>query len=189
MEDIKEVDIELLTLPLKVLKKYNRNNKIHTEKGISELVENFKKVGIIDPIFVDEKNEILAGHKRLAALLAVGKTETNVIKVVGLEEDSKKIYRISSNKLTKNSDDHIENICSELSFIQIEEKDLLGLTFDLFSDDYNHVDIDQDFINEKIEDYQKIIIHFSSEAQVLDFSKKINYKITNNTKFINYEIK
>lgn len=119
------------------LKPYSNNNKVHTIKGVSELVANYKAVGIIDPVYVDEDNIILAGHKRWLAARELGLKEIECVKVSGLTNKQKKIYRLASNKLTHNSSWDFINIEKEL---QEFEKSLivdLGIDFDLSFPDFS----------------------------------------------------
>ena len=47
---------------------YEKNNKIHNEKQIKDLVRSIKEMGFRSPILVDENRVILAGHGRAEAI-------------------------------------------------------------------------------------------------------------------------
>jgi ParB-like chromosome segregation protein Spo0J len=48
-----------LKLPIKKLKNYKFNNKIHTEADIDEIVKSIQKCEYLSPIVIDEKFEII----------------------------------------------------------------------------------------------------------------------------------
>lgn len=118
-------------LEIDKLKPYGKNNKVHTEQGVSQLLENYNQVGIIDPIIVDESYSILAGHKRWLAAKAAGQAVVDCLVVEGLTEEQKRIYRIANNKLTHNSDWDFNNLEFELEQLKDFDLDALGINFDL----------------------------------------------------------
>lgn len=145
--------MQIEEIEISKIKEYEQNNKIHGDEQINELVANFKKVGIIDPIFVDENNIILQGHKRLAALKKFGQKKAKIIRVSGLTDSQKSIYRIASNKLTHNSEWDFQNIKLELSeFEDIELKEL-GLDFELVGVD--ELEEDKEIIEDEAPEIQK----------------------------------
>ena len=122
---------KIVNIPIHEIKDYDKNNKVHTKETIQELVENYKAVGIIDPIFIDENYVILAGHKRLLAAKKCKLKEVECYLVEGLDEAQKKIYRIASNKLTQNSQWDEYNLQQELYDIEKSYNvDALGFNFD-----------------------------------------------------------
>lgn len=129
-----------------LLKPYGKNNKVHTQQGIDELVENYKKIGIIDNIIIDENNNILAGHKRWLACKQLGQKEVECYRIEGLDYKKKKAYRLASNKLTHNSSWDFVNIEEELADLA-DDFDLkaLGIEFDLSKGLAELEDIDLDY--------------------------------------------
>lgn len=149
MEDSR-LSKESILIDVDDIKPYSNNNKVHTEQGVSELIANYKTVGIIDPVYVDENNIILAGHKRWLAARELGLEKVECVKVSGLNNKQKKIYRLASNKLTHNSSWDFINIEKEL---QEFEKSLivdLGIDFDLSLPDFSPTsEDDQGKLDEK----------------------------------------
>lgn len=57
----------------------NENMRIRKELGdLQPLEESIKKVGLLNPIVVDERGELLAGYRRLSACKNLGMTEVDV---------------------------------------------------------------------------------------------------------------
>ena len=65
MKDAKE-RIKIEYIPAGDLIPYARNPR-KNEQAVSELVDMIKLVGFINPIIIDDKNEIICGHTRLKA--------------------------------------------------------------------------------------------------------------------------
>ena len=60
---------EFIEVEISNLKDYEKNNKIHTDYNVDEIVKSIQRNTYITPIIVDEKMNILAGHGRKLALL------------------------------------------------------------------------------------------------------------------------
>lgn len=143
---------EIVILNIKEITPYERNNKQHSQEGVDQLIENYKTVGVIDPIYVDENNVILAGHKRWLALKQLGSPVAECVKVTGFKsDDHKNLYRINSNKLTHNSDWDIDNLSLEIATLE-DQFDLraLGAKFD-----FEPVEINMDFDESDPKEAQK----------------------------------
>ena len=89
---------KLITLKLSEIIPYE-NNPRKNDKAVGVVAESIEQTGYNNPIVVDEKNVILAGHTRLKALKKVGKKETEVLQVIGLDEERKRKYRLLDNKV------------------------------------------------------------------------------------------
>jgi len=81
------------------LKKYEQNAKKHPPAQVKELAALMREVGFTNPILIDEKDEIIAGHGRLEAADLNGMLDVPCIVLRGLTEAQKRAYRIADNKL------------------------------------------------------------------------------------------
>jgi len=88
--------MELVNLKLSEIKPREGNPKAHWIEGLKASLE---EMGYIEPIVVDEKNVILAGHGRLKILKEMGKKKAKVIVIKGLTEKQKRKYLLLSNKI------------------------------------------------------------------------------------------
>ena len=66
-------------LELNKLIPYEKNNKIHKDKNISEIVKSIQANTYVNPIIVDENYIILAGHGRKLALDKMQVKEAEVL--------------------------------------------------------------------------------------------------------------
>jgi len=86
-------------LPLSVLKKHERNVRLHSEKQIEEFKRSIEMFGQIRPIVADEQYTILAGNGLYEALLALGRTEADCYIVSGLSDTEKKKLMLADNRI------------------------------------------------------------------------------------------
>ena len=94
--------MKIIEADINGIKKYNSNARIHLEKQIQQIATSIKKFGFNNPILIDEKSEIIAGHGRYEAAILLNLKTVPVIQIEHLNELEKKAYRIADNKLTEN---------------------------------------------------------------------------------------
>lgn len=126
-------DLRVVDTPLDTLTEYPNNPRQHDTKQLIKIQNSIEKFGFINPILVDEHNEIIAGHARLAAARLAHLPQVPVIRLEHLSTAQKKAYRIADNKLAELGTWSIENL--QLEFQELEKLDLdfsLGITgFDM----------------------------------------------------------
>lgn len=126
-------DLRVVYTPLDTLTEYPNNPRQHDTKQLIKIQNSIEKFGFINPILVDEHNEIIAGHARLAAARLAHLPQVPVIHLEHLSTAQKKAYRIADNKLAELGTWSIENL--QLEFQELEKLDLdfsLGITgFDM----------------------------------------------------------
>ena len=83
---------------------YTNNAKLHPAEQVRAIAHSIEQFGNNDPIAIDENNVIIEGHGRYQALLQLGYTEAEVIRLTGLSEEQKNAYRLAHNQLTMNTD-------------------------------------------------------------------------------------
>ena len=126
-------DLTVVYTPLDTLTEYPNNPRQHDTKQLIKIQNSIEKFGFINPILVDEHNEIIAGHARLAAARLAHLPQVPVIRLEHLSTAQKKAYRIADNKLAELGTWSVENL--QLEFQELEKLDLdfsLGITgFDM----------------------------------------------------------
>ena len=84
------------------LKPYAKNSRVHSEAQVAQIAASIKEFGFTQPILVDGKNGVIAGHGRLMAALSIGMAQVPVIELSGLTAAQRRAYVIADNKLTEN---------------------------------------------------------------------------------------
>ena len=78
--------------PVEKLVPYANNPRTHSEMQIAQIAESIEEFGFTNPILVDTKAGILAGHGRLRAAQKLGLAEVPVLVLDRLTEAQKRAY-------------------------------------------------------------------------------------------------
>ena len=126
---------------------YINNSRTHSEEQINQIVASINEFGFTNPLLIDEKDNIIAGHGRLLASKKLKMEEVPCIVLSGLTEAQKKAYIIADNKMALNAGWDEE-------LLKIELENLKELDFDLELTGFNVDELDDIF---KVEEQQEII--------------------------------
>ena len=111
------------------------NNPRHNENAVDAVASSIKNFGFKQPIVIDNKNEIVAGHTRLLASKKLGLEEVPVIIADDLSEGQIRAYRLADNKVSELSEWDYNMLGLELEEIDI---DMTDFGFDEITiDDFN----------------------------------------------------
>src|SRR5258708_38301470 len=113
--------------PIDRLRPYERNARTQPDEQIAQIAASILEFGFTNPILVDSRDGILAGHGRLLAARKLKLAEVPVIVLDHLSETQKRAYILADNKLTLNADWDDEMLQLELKTLQ-EEGCSLDLT-------------------------------------------------------------
>ena len=97
---------------------YAANPRTHSKEQISEIAASIREFGWTNPILVDEKGVIIAGHARLMAAREMGLDQVPVVVLAHLTESQKRALVIADNKLALNSGWDDELLRSEILALQ-----------------------------------------------------------------------
>lgn len=111
------------------LKYYERNNKKHPPEQIRQLMNSIREFGFVNPVLIDENDELIAGHGRTEAAKELQLKEIPAIRLIGLTVSQKRALRISDNKIAENASWDVDALTFELEALKLEEFDLDILGF------------------------------------------------------------
>jgi ParB-like nuclease domain len=100
---------------------YARNPRTHSDAQVAQIAASIAEFGFNNPILVDTKAGIIAGHGRLLAARKLGLTEVPVIVLDHLSEAQKRAYIIADNQLALNAGWDDDVLRSELAALQAED--------------------------------------------------------------------
>lgn len=106
------------------LKPYANNPRTHSKAQIKQIAESIKAFGWTNPILIDDKDGVIAGHGRLEAAKLLGLTEVPVIRLTDMTEGQRRAYIIADNKLAQNAGWDQSLLRLELGALEIECPDL-----------------------------------------------------------------
>ena len=115
---------KLIRLSVKSITPYQKNARNHPDQQLNTLCRSIQSHGFVNPVIVDENNEILAGHGRYLAALKLKLKKIPVLRISGLSEKQKKTYRIADNKIALMSSWDKIGLKSELEDLVLESVEL-----------------------------------------------------------------
>ena len=119
------------------MKPYIKNARLHDNKQVDQIAASIEQFDFINPIILDDNNEIIAGHGRYLAAKKLGLKHAPVILINYLTEEYKRLYRIADNKLTLNG-----KWDEDILALEFEELSQLDLDVDLNITGFENTDID-----------------------------------------------
>lgn len=111
------------------LKYYERNNKKHPPEQIRQLMNSIREFGFVNPVLIDENDELIAGHGRTQAAKELQLKEIPAIRLIGLTVSQKRALRISDNKIAENASWDIDSLAFEIEALKVDSFDLDILGF------------------------------------------------------------
>lgn len=123
-------------LPVGKMLRYAKNSRTHSDEQVDQLVNSIREFGFTNPVLIDEKNELIAGHGRLAAAEILELDKVPAIRLSNLSEKQKKAYRIADNKLALNAGWDMQLLAEEV-------KELMDDDFDIDLLGFNGAELDE----------------------------------------------
>jgi DNA modification methylase len=109
---------------------FANNPRTHSEAQVAQIATSIAEFGFNNPILVDSRAGIIAGHGRLLAARKLGIIEVPVIVLDHLTEVQKRAYIIADNKLAESAGWDDELLQIELTALQEQNFDVHLLGFD-----------------------------------------------------------
>ncbi len=119
-------DLQIEYLPLTGLKPYPRNARTHSPKQIRQIADSIAAFGFTNPLIIDDKAMILAGHGRLAAAKLLSLDQVPCVRLASMTPAQKKAYVLADNKLATNA-----GWDEELLALELKELSVLDAGFDI----------------------------------------------------------
>ena len=79
------------------LKHHPKNKEIYTLSSIEELMESISEVGLLQPLIIDSRNQVISGNRRFESIKRLGWNEVEVI-VREVQEEDEELLLIHFNK-------------------------------------------------------------------------------------------
>jgi DNA modification methylase len=117
------------------LRPYARNARTHSKRQIEQIAASIKRFGFVNPVLIDDKLTIIAGHGRVEAARLLGLIEVPVLRVSHLSDEQKRAYIIADNRLAELAGWDRETLA-------LEVEGLVELGFDVEVMGYETAEID-----------------------------------------------
>lgn len=170
IRDMIQISKNIITCKLRQLKEYANNTKKHPTEQVDKIVNMIQRVGFRNPIIIDDKYEIIAGHGRLKAAKKLKMSEVPCIMIPGLSEDDKRAYRIADNKLAESEWD-IEKLEYEFEQIKGYEFEELGFNFEEIKELTTETETEKGGLNTEAEEVPEEMIEVSAYERTKNSTK------------------
>lgn len=110
------------------LKPYAKNARTHSGKQLRQIANSIRQFGFTNPILIDERNMILAGHGRVEAAKQLDIKRVPCIRLGSMTSAEKRAYVLADNKLAENAGWDIDILSDELRLILGESEIDIALT-------------------------------------------------------------
>ncbi|HEY5027835.1 MAG TPA: ParB/Srx family N-terminal domain-containing protein [Candidatus Angelobacter sp.] len=109
-----------------------QNARTHSPKQIRQLEASIQEFGFVNPVIIDRKNKIMAGHGRLLAAKKIGIEKVPTIVLEDLTEDQIRAYILADNRLAEKAGWDKSILAIELQhLISIDEIDVTITGFEI----------------------------------------------------------
>lgn len=122
--------MQIKTIPVNDLIPYDGNARTHSDEQITEIADSIKRYGFTNPILLDGKKCIVAGHGRLLAAQKLGLESVPTIDLSFVSDAEKAKYIIADNKIALNAGWDYNMLNIQFDFIEDAGLDLDVMGFD-----------------------------------------------------------
>lgn len=114
---------------------YRNNARTHSDEQVEKIAKSMREFGFINPVLVDGKFNIIAGHGRVLGAKKLGMKEVPCLFIEDLTEEQKRAYIIADNRLA-------EDAGWDKEMLKIELEELQNLNFDISLTGFEMEDFD-----------------------------------------------
>jgi DNA modification methylase len=114
--------------PIADLVPYAQNPRTHSPGQVEAIAASLKEFGWTNPVLIDGKRGIIAGHGRVLAALKLGMTEAPTIELGHLTPAQRRAYVIADNKLAERAEWNLDLLRAEVSAV-LSSVNLMSLGF------------------------------------------------------------
>lgn len=159
--------LEITYKKINELTAYARNSRTHSDSQIEQLVASLREFGFTNPILIDDKNVIVAGHGRIKAAQTLGMETVPTIKLGDLTDEQRRAYIIADNKLALNAGWDEFVLGEELRELDLQEFDLslLGFNENELKNYLGEEQVQDDETPDFVETYEIIVECFDEVEQ------------------------
>lgn len=109
---------------------YARNSRTHSDAQVAQIAASMREWGWTNPVLIDERGGLIAGHGRVLAARNLGVKEVPCIVARGWSEAQKKAYVIADNQLALNAGWDNDMLKLEMADLQLADFDMGLIGFD-----------------------------------------------------------
>ena len=147
-------------IAIEALVEHENNARTHSDEQIEKLARSIQEFGFVNPVLIDEKNMIIAGHGRVRAAKKLGIKKVPCVRVEGLTETQIRAYILADNKLAEDAGWDDALVLQELSSLEDFDIEITGFEFPDDADWFSREKKDYDKREEGNEEYNEFLDKF-----------------------------
>lgn len=140
-------------MSISALAPYPNNARTHSPEQIDKIAASLQEFGFVNPVLIDEKNMIIAGHGRVMAAKQIGLEKVPCVRVEGLTEEQIRAYILADNRLAEDAGWDEDILKTELQELKENGFDISITGFGI--DDISFDDIDFSEQDEGIDELEE----------------------------------
>lgn len=109
---------------------YARNARTHSDSQVAKIASSIREFGFVNPILIDEKSGIIAGHGRLMAAQKLGMEKVPTIRLEHLSEQQRRALVLTDNRLALDAGWDLNMLALELQELKASDFNLDLTGFD-----------------------------------------------------------
>ena len=109
---------------------YALNSRTHSDAQVAQIAASIREFGFTNPVLIDEKNNLIAGHGRILAARKLSMDAVPAVVVSGLDDRKRRALVIADNKLALNAGWDEEALRVELEDLAADFGELMGFSED-----------------------------------------------------------
>jgi DNA modification methylase len=117
------------------LRPYANNARTHSRKQIKLIASSIERFGFTNPVLLSDDDEIIAGHGRVEAAIALGMEHVPALRLSHLSADERRAYVLADNRLA-------EHAGWDQDILAIELQALVDIDFDLTVTGFELAEVD-----------------------------------------------
>ena len=124
-------DLNIQYMDTDFLIPYVNNARKHSDEQVSEIAASIKEFGFNNPILIDGKKGIIAGHGRVMAAKKLGLDKVPTIELSHLSDAQRRAYILADNRLAEKAEWDFELVQVELEALKDEDFNIELTGFDI----------------------------------------------------------
>src|SRR5579872_6281973 len=158
---MKERTLIIRDLPISQLKTNPNNARAHSKHQIRQIAASINEFGFTNPVLVDNKNMVIAGHGRVAAAQLLGRSHVPTLRLENLSPDQVRAYVLADNRLA-------EKAGWDKSVLEIELQHLLTIDdFDITITGFEVAEVDVLLAESNAQPGSEDLFELSEASQVI----------------------
>ena len=117
-------------IPTADLIPYARNSRTHSDEQVAQIAASIREFGFCNPVLIDAKNTIIAGHGRVLAAGRMKLETVPCLRLSHLTDAQRRAYVLADNRIALSSGWDSELLANELSDLHADDFDMALLGFD-----------------------------------------------------------